>query len=63
MIAARRLMTAAFRSVVGPISLGLLVLSVLFLGLPKIMGYFFGALCLWFALATGLQLWRRRDST
>lgn len=61
-IAARRLMTAAFRSVLGPISLGLLVLSVLFLGLPKIMGYVFGGLCLWFALATGLQVWRRRDS-
>ncbi len=63
MIAARRLMTAAFRSVVGPISLGLLVLGMLFLGLPKIMGYFFGGLCLWFALATGLQVWRRREST
>jgi cardiolipin synthase A/B len=60
-VAARRLMTGAFRSVLGPISLGLLVVGVLFLGLPRIMGYFFGALCLWFALATGLQLWRRRD--
>ncbi len=61
-VAARRLMTGAFRSVVGPISLGLLVLGVLFLGLPKIMGYVFGGLCLWFALASGLQVWRRRDS-
>jgi cardiolipin synthase len=61
-VAARRLMTGAFRSVVGPISLGLLVVGVLFLGLPKLMGYFFGGLCLWFALVTGLQVWRRRES-
>jgi cardiolipin synthase len=60
-VAARRLMTGAFRSLVGPICLGLLVLGVLFLGLPQIMGYVFGGLCLWFALVTGLQLWRRRE--
>jgi cardiolipin synthase A/B len=59
-VAARRLVSGAFRSILGPISLGLVVLGMLFLGLPRIMGYVFGALCLWFALATGLQVWRRR---
>ncbi len=59
-VAARRLISGAFRSILGPVSLGLVVLGVLFVGLPKIMGYVFGALCLWFALATGLQVWRRR---
>lgn len=62
LVAARRLVSGALRSVVGPVSLGLVVLGLLFLGLPKLMGYLFGGLSLWFALATGLQLWRRREA-
>ncbi len=61
-VAARRLMSGAFRSVLGPLALGLLVLGMLFVGLPRVMGYVFGGLCLAFALTTGLQVWRRRES-
>lgn len=61
-VAARRLMSGAFRSVLGPIALGMLVLGVLLVGLPKLMGYVLGGLCLLFALTTGIQVWRRRDS-
>lgn len=59
-VAVRRLASGAFRSLFGPLSLVLLVLGLLSLGLPKIMGYFFGGLCLWVAAAVGLTLWRRR---
>ena len=60
-VAVRRLASGAFRSLFGPISLVLVVVGLLSLGLPTIMGYIFGGLSLWFALAAGLQAWRRRS--
>jgi cardiolipin synthase len=59
-VAARRLASGAFRSLFGPISLVLVVVGLVSLGLPTIMGYVFGGLSLLFALAAGLQAWRRR---
>lgn len=59
-VAVKRLTSGALQSLLGPVSLGLVVLGLLFLRLPVVMGYLFGALCLWFALAAGLQVWRRR---
>jgi hypothetical protein len=61
-VAVRRLASGAFRSLFGPIALVLVVLGLLSMGLPTVMGYVFGGLCLWFAAATGLQLWRRRSA-
>ncbi|MEO8635371.1 MAG: phosphatidylserine/phosphatidylglycerophosphate/cardiolipin synthase family protein [Gemmatimonadales bacterium] len=58
----RQLATGAFRSMLGPTSLGFVVLGILFVGLPQFMGYVFGGLCLWFALVVGLQAWRRRGA-
>lgn len=60
-VAARRLVSGAFRSLFGPISVVLVVVGLLSLGLPTIMGYVFGGLSLWFAWAAGLQAWRRRS--
>jgi cardiolipin synthase len=60
-VAVRRLASGAFRSLFGPISLVLVVVGLLSVGLPTIMGYIFGGLSLWFALAAGLQAWRRRS--
>jgi cardiolipin synthase A/B len=60
-VAARRLASGAFRSLFGPISLVLVVVGLLSVGLPTIMGYVFGGVSLWFALAAGLQAWRRRS--
>jgi cardiolipin synthase len=59
-VAVKRLTSGALQSLLGPVSLGLVVLGLLFLHLPVVMGYLFGALCLWFALAAGMQVWRRR---
>ncbi len=59
-VAARRLVSGAFRSLLAPTVLVLAVLGLLFVGLPTIMSYVFGALCLWLALVLGVQAWRRR---
>jgi hypothetical protein len=59
-VAARTLISAARRSVYGPISAGLVVLGLLFLVLPRYMAYVFGMVCVWFALAAGLEAFRRR---
>ena len=58
-VAARRLMSGAFRSLVGPIVLALAVLGVLFLGLPTFMGYVAGGVLLTLALVLGIQVWQR----
>lgn len=60
-VAARQLVSGAFRSLFGPISIVLVVLGLLSIGLPTIMGYVFGGVCLWFAVPAGLQAWRRRS--
>lgn len=59
-VAARRLVSGAFRSLLAPAVLSLGVLGLLFVGLPRVMGYVFGAICLWLSLVLGLQAWRRR---
>jgi hypothetical protein len=59
-VAARQLISGAFRSLFAPIAIVLVVLGLLSLGLPTVMGYVFGAVCLWFAVPVGLQAWRRR---
>lgn len=61
-IAARQLVSAAFRSLAGPVVAILGVLGLLFVGLPKVMSYVFGGICLWFALVLGVQAWRRRGT-
>jgi cardiolipin synthase len=60
-VAARRLASGAFRSLFGPISLVLVVLGLISVGLPTVMGYVFGGVCLWLAVAAALQAWRRRE--
>jgi cardiolipin synthase len=59
-VAARTLISAARRSIYGPVSAGLVVLGLLFLVLPRYMAYAFGTVCVWFALAAGLEAFRRR---
>jgi hypothetical protein len=56
----RTLVSGARRSVFGPISLGLIVLGLLFLGIPKVTAYAFGALCVWFAIAAWIEAFHRR---
>jgi hypothetical protein len=60
-VAARRLASGAFRSLLGPVTLMLVVFGLLAVGLPTIMGYVVGAACLALAGALGLQVWRRRE--
>ena len=59
-VAARRLVSGAFRSLIGPGVLVLAVLGLLFVGLPTVMSYVFGGICLWFAAVLGVQAWGRR---
>lgn len=59
-IATRTLISGAWRSIFGPLSLGLVVLAFLFIGLPRAMAYVFGGICVWLSLAAGLSAWRRR---
>jgi cardiolipin synthase len=59
-VAARTLISAARRSIYGPVSLGLVLLGLLFLVLPRYMAYAFGTVCVWLALAAGLEAFRRR---
>jgi cardiolipin synthase len=60
-IAARTLVSAARRSVYGPLSLILVTLGTLFLLLPRTTAYLFGAVCVWFALAAGVEAFHRRE--
>ncbi len=62
-IAMRTLVSGARRSIYGPVSLALIVLGLLFIGLPRAMAYAFGILCVWFALAAGIEVFRRRSDT
>ncbi len=61
MVGARRVINAAFRSLFGPASIVLVLLGALFLIFPKWMGLGFGVLCLWFAVAAGIQAWWERS--
>jgi cardiolipin synthase len=60
-VAARTLISAARRSVYGPVSLILVVLGTLFLVLPRTTAYAFGLVCVWFALAAGVEAFQRRE--
>ena len=57
------LATGARRSIFGPISLVLIILGALFLVLPRAMAYAFAAACTWFAVAAGIEAFRRRRET
>ncbi len=59
-LALRTLVAGARRSLFVPLTILLIVLAVLFLVLPTTMAYVFGALCAWFAVAAGLEAFRRR---
>ena len=59
-VAMRTVVSAARRAIFAPVSVLLVVLGSLFLVLPRAMGYVFGALCVWFAIAAGLEAVRRR---
>ncbi len=60
-VAARSLISAARRSVYGPLSLILVAIGTLFLVLPRTTAYVFGFVCVWFALAAGVEAFRRRE--
>ncbi|MGH7629206.1 MAG: phospholipase D-like domain-containing protein [Gemmatimonadales bacterium] len=60
-VAARTLISAARRSVYGPLSLILVTLGTLFLLLPRTTAYLFGLVCVWFALAAGVEAFHRRE--
>jgi cardiolipin synthase len=59
-VAARTLISAARRSVYGPLSLILVTLGTLFLVLPRTTAYAFGFVCVWLALAAGVEAFHRR---
>ncbi|MGE5231164.1 MAG: phospholipase D-like domain-containing protein [Deltaproteobacteria bacterium] len=59
-VATRTLISGARRSIYGPISLALVVLGLLFIGLPSTMAYAFGGVCVWLAVAAGLEAFARR---
>ncbi|HEV8123273.1 MAG TPA: phospholipase D-like domain-containing protein [Gemmatimonadales bacterium] len=52
--------TGARRSLFGPAALVLIALGGLFLVLPRVMAYGFGALCVWLAVAATREALRRR---
>ncbi len=61
-VATRTLISAARRSIYVPASVALVILGLLFLGLPSATAYAFGAVCVWLALAAGWEAFaRRRD--
>lgn len=59
-LALRTLAGNARRSVFLPISAVLIGLALLFIALPRLTAYVFGALCVWLALATAREAFRRR---
>lgn len=52
--------TGARRSLFGPAALVLIALGGLFLVMPRVMAYAFGALCVWLAVAATREALRRR---
>lgn len=59
-VAFRIMASHARRSVFVPAMIALAVLAVLFLLLPRIMAYVFGAICVWLAIGAGQAAFRRR---
>ena len=53
--------TGARRSIYGPVAIVLIALGGLFLVMPKVMAYIFGALCVWLAIAATREALRRRS--
>jgi len=60
-VVTRTVISAARRSVYGPVSVALVILGLLFIGLPSAMAYAFGGVCVWLALAAGLEAFARRQ--
>ncbi|MEO8226528.1 MAG: phospholipase D-like domain-containing protein [Gemmatimonadota bacterium] len=60
MLAVRTLASNARRSVFAPLSAGLVVMAALFLLVPRITAYGFGAICAWLAVGAGREAFRRR---
>ncbi len=56
----RGLASAAQRSIFGPVAVGLTVLGLLFLVLPRTMGLVVAALCAWLAVGATVQAFRAR---
>ncbi len=59
-VALRTVAAGARRSFFGPISIGLVLLGVVFLVLPHVSAYAAGAVLLWLAIGAGLEAFRRR---
>jgi cardiolipin synthase len=59
---AQNLAGAARRSVYGPLALLLLVVGLLFLSLPRLTGAIVAVICVWFAVAAGLEALGRRPA-
>lgn len=59
-LAIRGLMTAARRSLFGPVAVGLSILAVLFMVLPRIMAVVVAILCAWLAVGAASQAIRGR---
>ena len=54
------LVAGSRRAIFGPLSLALFLLGALFILLPRPMSIGLGALLLWLAGGTAVELWRRR---
>jgi cardiolipin synthase len=60
-LAVRTIVRNARRSIFGPATIVLVVLAFLFLVLPRITSYVFGALCVWLAVGAAHEAFRRRS--
>lgn len=59
-LAVRGLASAAQRSIFGPVAVGLTVLGLLFIVLPRTMGLVVAAVCAWLAIGATVQAFRNR---
>jgi cardiolipin synthase len=59
-LAVRGLATAAQRSVFGPVAVGLALLGLLFVVLPRTMAVIVAGVCAWLAVGAGVQAFRGR---
>lgn len=60
-LAVRGLASAAQRSIFGPVAVGLGLLALLFVVLPRTMGLVVAGLCGWLAVGAAIQAFRRRS--
>ena len=59
-VAMRTVISAARRSIYVPVSVGLVILGILFIVLPSATAYAVGAVCVWLAFSAGLEAFARR---